>query len=583
VQSIIKKWKIQFEKLSSLNKSVSAMYFSFKLFSKAICCLAIVLVACNGKKVSNEGYVITKPSAEDEKIQEKISSIITLDADNKFKIDSVTLNYFPVLKDYYQHTEYLPIWSKEKKWNPVADGLVQYLKDAALQGLYNSDYNFKKIDQIKKILDNDSLKKASTTMWANADVLMTDAYIGLLKDLKQGRLQTDSFSWKYDTSKYKKYFGLHIEKAKETNNIDSLLETVQPKHEGYRLLKKGIKKFVDSMDTRTYTYVTYPYKDSLAFVKTLKKRLAESGINVWDDADSLELSDALKTYQRKVGLTADGQVGAGVVKKLNINDKQRFNIIAITLDKYKQLPEKMPKKYIWVNLPAYYLKVFENDTMAFESRVIVGKPATRTPLITSAISDIVLYPTWTVPTSIIAKDMLPGLKRNPNYLARRGLYLLNGKGAKINAGSINWSRYTKGIPYRIQQGSGNSNALGVLKFNFDNPDAVYLHDTNQRYLFKNGVRCLSHGCVRVQEWQKLADYIIRNDSLHLKKGDTLACNTDSMRNWLAVKINRKIDVKNKMPLFIRYIGCELVNGSIKFYDDIYADDRDLKQKYFIGK
>jgi L,D-transpeptidase YcbB len=559
------------------------MYLPIKFLSAVIFLLCLTMVACKGKKVTNEGYVIAKISEEDEKIQEKISSILNDAADNKYKVDSVVLNYFPVVKNYYERTEYLPIWSSEKKWNVAAIGLVNYLRNASLQGLYNSDYNFNKIQQLKKILDNDSLKKGTQTMWANLDVLMTDSYVGLLKDLKQGRLVSDSFSWKYDTSKYNKYFGANLEKVKQSADIDSLLELVQPKHEGYRFLKKGIKKFIDSMDTRTYTYVTYPYKDSIAFIKSLKKRLAEAGVETATNFDSLALSNALKNYQQKVGLTIDGKVGAGVVKKLNINDKQRFNIIAITLDKYKQLPEKMPKKYIWVNLPAYYLKVIENDTMAFESRVIVGKPATQTPLITSAITDIVLYPTWTVPNSIITKDMLPGLKRNPSYLARRGLYLLNGKGKKIDPYNINWDRYTKGIPYRIQQGSGNSNALGVLKFNFDNPDAVYLHDTNQRYLFKNGVRCLSHGCVRVQEWQKLADYIIRNDSLNLKKGDTLACNTDSLRTWLAQKVNRKIDVINKMPLFVRYIGCELINGSIKFYDDIYADDRDLKQKYFIGK
>jgi L,D-transpeptidase YcbB len=559
------------------------MYFSIKLFSAAIFCLAFVLVSCNGKKVSEEGYVITKPSAEDEKIQEQISSIINDAPDSLLIIDSAKINYYPVLKNYYARTEYVPIWSTEKKWNVVTIGLVNYLRNAALQGLYKEDYNFNKIAQLKKILDNDSLKKEPQTTWANADILMTNAYIGLLKDLKQGRLQSDTFSWRNDTSKYAKYFGAYIEKAKQTTNIDSLLETVQPKQQGYVMLKKGIKKFVDSMDTRTYTYVTYPYKDSIAFIKSLKKRLGEAGVEIPSNFDSTALSNSLITYQRKVGLTTDGKVGAGVVKRLNINDKQRFNIIAITLDKYKQLPEVMPKKYIWVNLPAYYLKVFDNDTVAFESRIICGKPATPTPLITSAISDIVLYPTWTVPNSIITKDMLPGLKRNSNYLARRGLYLLNGKGKKIDPDNVNWDRYTKGIPFRIQQGSGNNNALGVVKFNFDNADAVYLHDTNQRYLFKNAVRCFSHGCVRVQEWQKLADFILRNDSVNLKKGDTLACNTDSMRNWMKEKVNRKIDVINKLPLFIRYMGCEFVNSSIKFYDDIYADDRDLKQKYFVGK
>jgi L,D-transpeptidase YcbB len=571
------------------------MYFPYKFFSAVVICLLICTTACNNKKVSEEGYEIIKPSAKDESIQSFISDIIG--ASDSLKIDNTSLNYFPIVKNYYSKTDNLPIWSSEQKWNTTAISLVNYLQNAAQQGLFSADYNFTKIKEIKKVLDNDSLKKAPQNLWANADILMTDAYIGLLKDLKQGRMVDDSLSWKNDTSTYNKYFGLHIEKAKHTNNLDSLLETVQPTHEGYVLLKKGIKKFVDSMDTRTYTYVNFPAKDSASFSKTIKKRLAEAGIivnasgivkTVPDSVrrfnpDSIAISDGLKTYQRKEGLTADGKMGASVAKRMNTSDKQRFNIIAVTLDRYKLLPDTMPEKYIWVNLPAYYLKVFEKDSVALESKVIVGKPTTATPIITSTITDIVLYPTWTVPTSIITKDMLPGLKRNSNYLERRGLYLLNGRGKKIDAGSINWDKYTKGIPFAIQQASGNSNALGVIKFNFDNPYSVYLHDTNQRYLFKNGVRCLSHGCVRVQEWKKLADYLIRNDSLNLKAGDSLAITTDSVRKLMAQKINKKIVVKEKVTLFIRYFGCEYVNGSIKFYDDIYYDDRDMKQKYFANK
>jgi L,D-transpeptidase YcbB len=573
------------------------MCFPYKILSSVIVCFLICTTACNSKKVSEEGYEIVKPSEKDEDIQSLISTTIDNATNDSLNIDSISLNYYAVVKNYYNKTENLPIWSSDQTWTAAGISLYNYLQNAALQGLFSADYNFAKIKTIKKTLDTDSLKKLPQDLWSNADILMTDALVGLLKDLKQGRMVDDSLSWKHDTSTYNKYFGTYIEKAKHTNNLDSLLEIVQPKHEGYVLLKKGIKKFVDSMDTRTYTYVNYPAKDSASFSKSIKKRLNEAGImidltgivkTVPDSVrrfnpDSIAISNALKIYQKREGITVDGIVGAGVVKRMNTSDKQKFNTIAITLDRYKLLPEKMPEKYIWVNLPAYYLKVYEKDSVALVSKVIVGKPATATPIITSTITDIMLYPTWTVPTSIITKDMLPGLKRNSNYLARRGLYLLNGRGKKIDAGSINWDKYSKGIPFAIQQGSGNSNALGVIKFNFDNPYSVYLHDTNQRYLFKNGVRCLSHGCVRVQEWQKLADYLVRNDSLNLKPGDSLAVNTDSVRKLMAQKINKKIVVKEKVALFIRYFGCELVEGSIKFYDDIYYDDRDMKQKYFASK
>jgi L,D-transpeptidase YcbB len=561
------------------------MHLSRFLFGTITSCFIISLYACNGNVKTEEGYVIENPSSKDEDVQSLIAEQITVAEANKMQIEKTPLAYFAVVKNYYSKTKNLPVWSSNQKFTPAATGLVEYIKNAAFQGLYSYDYNYEKIKQIKKILDGDSLKNESEKMWASADVLMTDAYVGLLKDLKQGRLVSDTFSWANDSSKYNSYFGLQLEKVKHSNNIDTLLEAVQPKIEGYVQLKKGIKHFVDSMDTRSFTYVTYPFKDSLLFVKSLKKRLGEAGIELDRTiaSDSLALCTAIKTYQKKMGITADGKAGAGMIKKMNVSDKQRFNIIAITLDKYKLLPDTMPAKYIWVNLPSYHLKLVDGDSVALESKVICGKPNTPTPNITSEISDIVLYPTWTVPTSIIVKDMLPGLKRNTNYLARRGLYLLNGRGKKIDPNNINWERYTKGIPFRIQQGSGNSNALGVIKFNFDNPHSVYLHDTNQRYLYKNGVRSLSHGCVRVQEWQKLADYIVRNDSINLPKGDTLECTTDSIRMWMATRENRQINVTNKIALFIRYFSCENVNGTIRFYDDIYNEDRDLKQRYFANK
>ena len=262
---------------------------------------------------------------------------------------------------------------------------------------------------------------------------------------------------------------------------------------------------------------------------------------------------------------------------------EKFKRIAITLDRYKQLPVKMPEKYIWVNLPGYYLEVWDHDTLVLESKVICGKPGTRTPLLNSYISDMITYPTWTVPNSIIVKQYLPKLKNNPYYLSRLGIRLVNAKGQTVDPGSVNWGKYSRGIPYKVVQGSGDDNALGVFKFNFNNAYAVYLHDTNQRYLFKNSSRALSHGCVRVQEWEKLAYYIARNDSLNLKVGDTLRYNTDSIKSWIDSKKHKRMDVKNKVALFIRYFSCEGKNGEIKFYEDIYGEDKVLREKYFSGK
>ena len=122
-----------------------------------------------------------------------------------------------------------------------------------------------------------------------------------------------------------------------------------------------------------------------------------------------------------------------------------------------------------------------------------------------------------------------------------------------------------------------------MKFNFLNPFDVYLHDTNQRYFFKNNMRALSHGCVRVEEWKALAFYISKNDSLNVIPNNPTTINTDSISNWLAKKQRRLIPVKNKIPLFIRYITCEGINGSIKIHDDIYDKDKRLIESYFANQ
>ena len=175
------------------------------------------------------------------------------------------------------------------------------------------------------------------------------------------------------------------------------------------------------------------------------------------------------------------------------------------------------------------------------------------------------------------------MKKNAGYLARKGFSLVDVKGETVDPYSVNWAKYTKGIPYKIVQGSGDDNALGIYKFNFNNPYSVYLHDTNQRYLFKNTVRALSHGCVRVQDWEKLAFYIANNDSLNQKEGSVATYNSDSIKIWLANKERKRIIVKNRIPLFIRYFTCEGKNGKIIFYDDIYGEDKILRDKYFAGK
>ena len=553
--------------------------------------LCLFIISCNNANAPADKQIVADPEKMDKKASENIKEVLEFAKKNNGKVDdSIHLHLADVVSNFYNSSGYQPVWSSKEAWQPLADTLFKFITEAEQEGLFPKDYHFKNLQSLKNKLDTDSLKRMDATLWTRADLMFTDAFMHILKDLKHGRLQPDSVTINKDSALANDFFVKNLNNLIEKKQFTSLLNSLQPTSKGYWALKRGIKIFLDSMDRQTYTYVTYPYKkgdtkDSLFFIKMLQKRLIESGVISFADkfSDSAKLSEAVKKYQKQKGIKQDGKISASIIRMMNTSDAERFKRIAITLDRYKQLPNKMPEKYIWVNLPAYYLWVVDHDSIALESRVICGKPDTRTPLLNSEITDMITYPTWTVPTSIIAKQYLPKLKNNPGYLARLGLKLVNGKGETIDGHNVNWSKYSKGIPYKVMQGSGDNNALGIFKFNFNNPYAVYLHDTNQRYLFKNAARALSHGCVRVQEWEKLAFYIARNDSMNMRNADSLKYNTDSIKNWIANKERHRIDVKKRIPIYIRYFSCEGKDGKIKFYDDIYGEDKVLREKYFANK
>ena len=549
--------------------------------------LILVLASCKTKvKLPPEKDIVTTPEQLDEKIPEHIKTYIENAKDDSGHIgDSVFIEYTPSVNDLYERNEYKSLWSHRENFTPLGDSLILFIKEARLYGLFPEDYHFKVIEPAWQKIIADSLAKTDrkdASTWSRTDILLTDAFFKILKHVRIGRLPKDSVSLRKDTLT-EDFFLQQFNILQNYGSVNKLVRFLEPKHEGYYALKAGIRKFLDSADYREFTNVPPPKSDPVVFKTALQKRLYEEGFIDYDSvaADSVQLAEAVKKFQRKKRLTVDGKAGEGTVRSLNLNDREKFIRIAISLDKFKMLPEKMPGKYIWVNLPGYYLNLKESDTVRITSKIICGKPQTRTPLLTSAISEMITYPQWTVPASIIKKEILPAIKKSPDYLAKRGFSLVDRDGNEVNPDSVDWSKYKTGIPYKVVQGSGDANALGVLKFNFNNKYAVYLHDTNQRHLFSNVNRSLSHGCVRVQNWEELALYILKNDKE--VEGVTTEARIDSLKTWLERKEKRSIPVRERIPLFIRYFTAEAGPDGIIFYDDIYGEDRFLKEKYFAGK
>jgi L,D-transpeptidase YcbB len=549
-----------------------------------ICC--IVLTACNSKKEKDDYHAGT-PQELQQKATQLIQQFSEKAINNGDKPDdsAITLNQASLTKFLYEKKSFEPFWFLNQEWLPAGDSLFHFIETAQFFGLFPEDYHFDKIKLIRQKILADSLSKGDRTdagLWSKADFMMTDAFVQIIKDVKLGRLPHDSITLRKDSILTADFYLQQFNHLRQTS-LANVIQSLEPNQRGYRLLKAGIKGFLAGAEFRKFYMVPFPEKNISKFNAALQKRLFEGGFIAFDSvsADSAQLAEAIKKFQKKKNITVDGRAGEGTVRMLNLNDREKFIRIAISMDKYKMLPDKMPSKYIWVNVSSNYLELIDKEEVKLSSKVICGKPATRTPLLNSNITSLITYPQWVPPPSIVKKEILPAVKKNPGYIARKGFSLVDSKGNEVDPYSVDWSKYSQSMPFRVVQGSGDANALGIMKFVFNNKYSVYLHDTNQRYLFANSMRSLSHGCVRVQEWEKLAYFIIRNDSLNAGSGGYTR--TDSVKTWLLNKQKMSINVHNKIPVYIRYFTCEGHNGIISFYDDIYGEDRLLKEKHFASK
>lgn len=548
--------------------------------------MLVVISGCNNKHPANTIQLVPTPAEMNANVSKNVGDVMDYALANNGKInDSIKLLMPGFVKAFYNQNENHNIWSNNEQWEPIADSLYEFIAASQVYGLYPSDYHYRELQNLKNKVALDSTARKDANTWTKADLMLTDAFMAISMHLKDGRLRPDTIALRADTLLTDSFYIRNLTKALHEKKVVPVFTSFEPTHRGYLELKAALPSLLDSMDKKIYTTIKFPNKDPQSLANAVNLRLSEGGFldSSSKTADSLSLALGIKKYQQSKRLKRDGKISIGLVNSLNTSDTERFKRIAITLDRYKQLPNKLPNKYIWVNIPSFFMEVRENDSLVMRSKIIVGKPTTHTPSLTSAVSDMVTYPQWTIPNSIIKKDILPALKKDPGYLARKGFSLVDFHGETIDPYSVNWEKYTKEIPYKVVQGSGDDNALGVLKFNFSNPYHVYLHDTNQRNLFKNSSRALSHGCVRVQDWQKLAFYISRNDSLNQKPGSVLNYNTDSIKNWLAQKVKKRIIIQNRIPVFIRYFTCEPISGKIIFYDDVYGEDKILGDKYFAGR
>lgn len=540
-------------------------------------CLLMLSAGC-GEKAPSEKDIVVKPELMEDRLARNLRAFVAYAGDHEgYLNDSTRLHGDPgLVQRAYEESGYAPLWSDTGTWRPVADTLYWFITTSKAYGLFPPDYHYGALKKIHRQLLLDTLARKDAALWSRADLLMTDALLRIALHLKRGRLPYDSLSIRKDTPIVDGRFYLNVlDQVQRSRSLMEPLLALEPSIKGYRDLREALQVYADTTVFRFYTYLPYPVVDTADFYFLLRLRLREENIpdSLLILSDTGRLYDAVAAYQAREKLKVTGKVNQTTVSRLNNNSWERYKRIAISLDKYKLMPDSMPETYVWVNIPSYYLTVVDNDTVVLRSKTIVGASATPTPELVSQISNFITYPQWTVPYSIVFKEMLPKIRKDTNYLKKENLMVVDRYDSVIAPSTINWASLNKNkFPYTIRQREGDDNSLGVLKFNFRNKYSVYLHDTNARWLFSKSERALSHGCIRVQQWRAMANFLVRND--------TIKYHPDTLSRWIARQEKHTVSGFKKVPVYIRYFTCEGVDGQIRFYDDIYAEDKMLAEKYF---
>lgn len=543
--------------------------------------LLLTLVACHEQIRKDDKDEVKTPAQMDAHVGSDLKSMLEYVADSKDQLnDSTVLTYRRLEDTVYGANNYSPLWSQKEQWLPLADSLMSFIDSSKYFGLFPSDYHHNALAFIQRIIREDTMARKNAALWTRADLMLTDAFFRLVEDIRHGRLEHDSVTLRKDSVLADSVFIQSLTAARQNHGITAVMDSLEPRHPGYDSLKAYLREFLATAHFRNLIWLDYPYekKDSAAFATALTNRLKEVGYldSSVTRADTAMLARAIRSYQQNNKLKVTGRVSSELVSMMDNSDWEKFKRIAINMDRYKLLPDTMPKIFVWVDIPAFTLQVVDSDSVAFDSRVIVGAPKTRTPLLTSEISNFVTYPQWTVPMSIIMKEMLPKIKQDIGFLAKQNLMVVDDNDSVRDPAKINWKRLNKNnFPYELKQRQGDDNSLGVMKFNFRNKYDVYLHDTNVRWMFDKSFRALSHGCVRVKEWRKLAAFLVRND--------TMRYHPDTLKAWIQRQEKHTVYGFARVPIFIRYFTCEGKKGKIVFHDDVYGEDKVLRNKYFANK
>ncbi len=470
----------------------------------------------------------------------------------------------------YQRRDWQPAWTNPEMVRQLYD---QVLKSAD-HGLSPDDFHAR---QLATRLQPGT-RATDPAFAANTEILCTDALVRLAFTLRFGKVDPASLdpAWNYSRTVAGMDPVQAINDALNSGEITVGLENAGPNLPKYVLLQEALVTYRGIMADGGWPSV--PDGPGLKLGSTgprvlaLRERLRITGDLVAPDPSDPAvygegLETAVKTFQQRHGIDADGKVGPRSLEELNIPVEARIDQIRANLERGRWVFRDVEDSFIIVNIAAFHLDLIENDEKTWTTNVQVGKPFHATPVFKSKVQYIEFNPTWTIPASITRNETLPAIRKDPNYLSRNNMVVVTNSGKIVDPATIDWpATATKGFPYMIRQEPGTHNALGMVKFIFPNPYSVYLHDTPSKGLFARSERAFSHGCIRTQNPFDLAEYLLADQGWNRARIDAV----------IESRATTRVNLEQPITVMLLYWTADAdPDGTVYFYNDVYARDGKL--------
>lgn len=523
--------------------------------------------------------VDTLPSRIDEHLRQRVENGAVPGA---YRMVGEPVRLSEMLQWLYAERLYRPAWSTPAGLLPQVETLLEAIRSAETEGLRPADYFLSTIESTLAQIRQQTapMTEPAPEQLAEFDLLLSAALVSYGADLLFGRHRPGLQEGEVSVHTEVDLRGI-LQPALDTGEIHAALHQLMPSHAGYGRLRQALAHYRRLAARGGWPSIAagpvLRLGDRDTRLVALRQRLRITGELRSESPVAVDLFDqaveqAVRLFQERHGLDADGVVGPTTLAALNVPVTARVQQIAVNMDRWRWLPQHLGARYLVVNIPNFTLDVVEQEQVAMMMRVVVGTPQQRTPIFSDTMTHLILNPYWRVPSSIARQEILPRLRREPGYLATQNIKLLRGQGAEareVNPHSVDWSVVTaQNFNYSLRQEPGPDNALGRVKFMFPNGFGVYMHDTPQRTLFTRPVRAFSHGCIRLEQPIALAEYLLRGQP---------SWSRDKILATIARGTERYVRLPEVLPVHLVYwTAWASERGMLHFRPDIY--DYDTRQQ-----